>query len=244
MTMRAPYSRSPLTEAVIDIQIAPDVALNILASIPRTELERYPQQETIHQLTAEIPTRATDLPPTTISVALGHRLTSADDKYLVQARINGLTLSRFAPYESWEPFRNEARRIWDIYLSTAKPQVVTRIAVRYINQLNIPLGSKIESYLQFYPEIPASLPQLVGEYVMRAQLPQLDIEGMLILTEAVVPPSDPASASLVLDIDLFKEGTIPAEDGAQLWSEFEVLRDRKDVIFEACITEETRRMIQ
>ena len=60
-------------------------------------------------------------------LAPGRRL---GEKQLVQARANGFTAHRLAPYEGWETFRHEARRLWDVYRQTVRPKVA-RVAVRY-----------------------------------------------------------------------------------------------------------------
>ncbi|MFN5625028.1 MAG: TIGR04255 family protein, partial [Planctomyces sp.] len=47
--------------------------------------------------------------------------------------------------------------------------------------------------------------------------------------------------SVVLDIDLFQDHALP-NDEAELWKCFEALHDRKNEIFEACITDAAREL--
>ena len=70
----------------------------------------------------------------------------------------------------------------------------------------------------------------------------MDLNALLVLNEALMPPPDPNVVSVLLDIDLFCEEPLPDnEDG--LWALFEEMRDRKNQIFEACITDKTRELI-
>ena len=77
---------------------------------------------------------------------------------------------------------------------------------------------------------------------MQVQIPQEDLGTTAILNEAMVPPSGPNVASVVLDIDVFRHG-LKLESDDDVWSTMEVLRLRKNLIFEGCITNNTRELI-
>src|SRR5205807_10632047 len=91
---------------------------------------------------------------------VGFIYSSSDQKQVYQVRLDGFSFSRLAPYVSWEPFCREARRLWQLYRERLKPAAVTRLAVRYVNRLDIP-GERIEikDYLRTMPEIADGLPQ-------------------------------------------------------------------------------------
>jgi uncharacterized protein (TIGR04255 family) len=78
---------------------------------------------------------------------------------------------------------------------------------------------------------------------MQLHILQEDLRGMLILNQALVPPPHPNMASVLLDIDLFREVDVPANED-DLWTFFERLRQRKNEIFEACITEPMKELIR
>jgi len=69
----------------------------------------------------------------------GYLFQSPIEKKIVQARIDGYTFNKLKPYESWDSFRTEARKLWNIYFQITKPVRITRIALRYINRIEIPL---------------------------------------------------------------------------------------------------------
>jgi uncharacterized protein (TIGR04255 family) len=225
--MRTPrrYSRSPITEAIIDFQV------ELPESVGLTELERcqdpaYPGKQA--------PTAA---------LGPGIRFASGDEKQFFQVHLDGFTLYRLAPYQGWEPFRDEARRLWAIYRQTVHPWKVTRLALRYVNRLDLPLAAELKDYLRTSPQVSPGLPQGVAGFYLQLTIPQPDLKSTLLLREALGPPTAPGGVSVVLDIDLFRSDDVPAdEDG--IWAFLESLRGRKNEVFEACITDRTREVIQ
>ncbi|OLE56380.1 MAG: TIGR04255 family protein [Cyanobacteria bacterium 13_1_40CM_2_61_4] len=243
-TSQRHYSRAPLTEALIDIRVElpGEVTLGNLSKVHVGQEKDYPRREEtiiVHgkmSVGAEVGASATQ-------TANGYRFVSKDERQIFQARLNGFTFNRLAPYERWESFRDEARRLWSIYRSIAAPKNITRIAVRYINRLDLPLPLKdFKDYLRTVPEISPKMKQGLSGYFMQLQIPQEDLGAMLILNQTPIPPPAPNVVSVVLDIDLFCEGNVPSEE-QQIWDRFEQLRMRKNEIFEACITDRIRRMI-
>ena len=101
----------------------------------------------------------------------------------------------------------------------------------------------LKSFLKTVPEVSSDLTQAkVGGLFMQIQIPQPDIEGMLVLTEAMVPPPQVGIVSIVLDIEVSKQNNLPQTD-MEIWSYFEKLRERKNQVFEASITNAARELI-
>jgi uncharacterized protein (TIGR04255 family) len=44
----------------------------------------------------------------------GFKFTSLNKQQILQAQIDGFTFSTLAPYDRWELFRDEARRLWEL----------------------------------------------------------------------------------------------------------------------------------
>ncbi|MGE0375920.1 MAG: TIGR04255 family protein [Planctomycetaceae bacterium] len=243
MTSRQPYSRAPITEAIIDIRVkAPEsVRLDQVEKLHESIQDEYPGKVARHlahgRLTigAQVSALASQMP-------IGYLFKSQDEKQIFQARLDGFTMSRLAPYESWEPFRDEARRLWQLYRDEVQPEEVTRLAVRYINRIDIPFPfDDLNEYLRTFPEVSADLPQTLAGLFMQLTIPQPDIESMTLLNEALIEPAKPDIASIVLDIDLFRQSN-PPQGEVEIWKFFEVLRQRKNEIFEACITAKARKL--
>ena len=71
-------------------------------------------------------------------------------------------------YGNWEDMSKVAKELWEIYLTVAKPQAVSRIAVRYINSLPIPLPiGDFSEYLNVPPVVPEGLPQTLASVASR-----------------------------------------------------------------------------
>ena len=63
---------------------------------------------------------------------------------------------------------------------------MTRAAIRYINQINIPTEGldDLKDYLRVVPEIPDNFPQRVlSSFLTQVQMPQEDLDCMLIINE-------------------------------------------------------------
>jgi uncharacterized protein (TIGR04255 family) len=242
MTTSRHYSRAPITEAIIDFQV------ELPEGVGLADLERC--QDVAYAGKKELTTQFVDaesgreVPMLARSRQVGFLFTSADEKQLFQARSNGFTVHRLAPYEGWGPFRDEARRLWDLYCQRVRPRKVGRVAVRYVNRLDLPSPVKeMKDYLRTFPEVAPGLPQELAGFSMQLLIPQQDIQATLALREMAVPPAAPGVESVILDIDLFRTEGIPSDD-AWLWAFIESLRARKNEIFEACITDRTREVIQ
>lgn len=239
------YPRAPITEAIIDLQVelAPTIGLPELQRAQRGEEQNYPRIEQKNLATGKV--RVGKQVTTTASTQpMGYLFRSADDKQVYQARVDGFTMSRLAPYENWETFRDEARRLWGLYLEAASPQQVVRVAVRYINRIDIPLPlGDFKEYFRTGPELSPELPQGLAGYFLRLMIPMNDIKCLCLLNEAIVEPAAPNTVSVALDIDVFRTDDLPHdEDG--LWNLVEQLRHRKNEIFEACITDKTRELFE
>lgn len=243
------YDHAPITEALIDIQIEPssDFGFGQLEPIAKKVSENYPRQQVLQRGEAQF-SFAEGLKTETSQQQWGWRCFSSDGKQVLQVRTDGFTFSRLEPYQTWELLRDEAKRLWQIYRDHAKPNKITRVAVRYLNQFNFPdTRIEAEDYLNTYPQLASELPDGLrdfGHFLMTLRIPQHDLKGMLILNEALaMKQTIKDTVPIILDLDLFVVNpTIASDEG--LWDLLETLRKRKNIYFEACITDKTRELIR
>ena len=244
--MQAPmhYSRAPITEAIIDLKVTlpENFPVNKFTDIHARISDRFPTKEPIH--TGSLLFQAG--PSIKIDASQqqnGFLFRSKDSLSIFQATLSGFTFNRLAPYKTWEDFRGKARYLWEIYQDVCKPSSVTRAAVRFINRLDLP-GPILDfkEYLRTVPEVSPDLPQGLSGFFMQLQIPQEDLNCMLIINEAFTQPTSPEVVSVILDIDLFREHIWQSND-EDIWRFLEKLRDRKNLAFEASITDKTRRLI-
>ena len=244
MQLSRHYSKAPITEAIIDLRVTLPEGFSTeqLAAIQTHIRNRFPEKEPIHvgSLLFEAG------PSIKIEAARqqnGFLFRSGDGRRVFQATLSGFTFNRLAPYTSWEEFSSEARNLWDIYKEVCRPSSVNRAAVRYINRLDLP-GPLLDfkDYLRTIPEVSPDLPQGLSTFFMQLQIPQEDLNCMLIINEAFTPPTSPELVSVLLDIDLFREQVWQTDD-EEIWNFLEQLRHRKNDVFHACITDKTRELI-
>jgi len=245
MTERKIYTKSPITEAIIDLRVVPcpNLELDTLKQLCEDTKAEYPSIDP----TIEVAGMMQIQPGVSSSASAqqnqtGYRSISSDGKLVCQRQLQGFTFSRLAPYERWEPFRDLARSFWNVYRAATKPKSVARIAVRYINQIGLPeTPIELKDYFRTSPEISPDLPQQIDGFFMQVRLPQKDIGAAVILNQTIAPPTKPNVISVILDIDIFREETMPDDDNA-IWEYFETLHSRKNEIFEACITDRAREL--
>ncbi|MBC8419651.1 MAG: TIGR04255 family protein [Desulfobacterales bacterium] len=174
----------------------------------------------------------------------GYFFITDDEKKIAQFRIDGFTFSRLKPYTYWEEIFDEAKELWALYVDAAKPQSVARIAVRYINQLDIPLPiTDFSIFLTAPPYIPDSLSCAISGFLTKitTYFPELDIKANII--QALEKSKEANYISLILDIDVYKSQDF-SPDSEDMWAFFEQFRELKNRIFFQSITEETARLFE
>lgn len=243
------YSRAPIIEAIIDFRtnsaLAPSMTL--LDVVHSKVQSRFPQKETLSRDDVKIQHSDSEGKPGPVVDAkrtfAGYRLIGDAGRKILSVTVDGFGFSVLPPYDKWSTFRDEARELWGIYKSICTPTQIKRIAVRYINRFDFPYPKiELTDYLKLYPEAPSSY--FVRSYFMQLQLPQPDIDAMAVINQTSAPPTSKSSCAIIFDIDLFGEKIIvDAKNDTAAWDYLERLRDRKNSIFEDCITDKTRELI-
>lgn len=239
------YKKPPITEAIIDlrVELPPGVGLAELKNTHSGEEAAYPRVEPRYVAFGQMQI-GPQVSATAGSQQIGYLFHSGDGKQIYQSRLDGFAMSRLAPYENWNALRGEARRLWEIYRSVAKPSKLTRLAVRYINRIDIPLPlSDFKDYLRTVPEVSPDLPQQLAGYFMQLVIPQYDIESLALINETIIEPASQNLVSVVLDIDIFRTTDLPSNE-EDIWAFFEQVRFRKNEVFEACITAKARELFE
>ena len=237
------YENAPITEALIDIRVElpASVTPSKLESMHSQVNDRYPGKGSRVYMEGEF-SAGQQVGAVAKQKLMGFGFNSEDGRQLCQARLDGFTFSRLKPYGTWLELRTEARRLWDIYRSITKPTKINRIAVRYVNQIDIPIANiDYKDYFRTTPEVSPDLPQGLSGFFMQLQFPQPDFGGMLILNQTAIAPATPDSHSVILDLDVFKQESADISD-ADVWNLLEILRQRKNDFFEGCITDRTRQL--
>jgi uncharacterized protein (TIGR04255 family) len=241
------YPNAPITEALVDLRVHYDagVSLEKLKAFGAEIKAQYPNENTRDVLQGEFRLEGPQAQATRTTV--GYIFHSEDRSQAVQVRLDGFTFSRFPKYRDWPHLIGETKRLWGIFSKMFRPRTVVRIAVRYINQINLPLnkqgsGLRFEDYLATFPEMRGFQEDIVLEgFFMRLVVPQADLSSKLIVNEALMPPQGD-TIGIILDIDLFKENLELDANSPEIWDILDSFRDRKNNYFEASITDATREL--
>ena len=233
-----PHLRNaPIVEALIDIQVGlpPEVSTTDIGAISE-KLKDYPEIRHLRGFT--IGFRLGQSPGASHSDEhLGYRFESADGRQVVQVRRDGFTFSKLKKYDSWEEIRSEAYRLWNLYYDIAKPTSLNRIAVRFINQMN--LGLPLEEYLVTPPKIPPNLSGDVTSFLSRIVIVDKSLHASAIITQGLKAIEGNGSAPIILDIDVFKEPTSDVTS-EEAWRIIDSFHDFKNRLFFESITDKTK----
>jgi uncharacterized protein (TIGR04255 family) len=230
-------SKAPITEALIDIRVKLPDSFDIRKLDLYEKInEEYATRQEIRRFETKFEIKDGQ-PLSDITVIKGgYRYTSIDNLYVFQSRIDGFTLSRLEPYETWERLRREGRKLWHLYGEICSPTIV-RIALRYINKIMIPLPIRdFGDYFTAPPTVSEKLPQGVTSFFNRVVIHEPTIGANAIITTSMEPVSKPDLVPIILDIDVFKikpEGF----DEEAMWESLDRIRDFKNRIFYNSITE-------
>jgi uncharacterized protein (TIGR04255 family) len=246
-TLPLHFDNAPIREAIIAIQVhdLPDSIVEELSKLIQDVKDTYPNSTpmSLSRFVGEISPQRTAA--STHQKSLGLQFNSADSKQIFQARLNGFSFHRLAPYESWKPFRDEAFKLWGLYRKVVGPVKTVNFSVRYVNALVVPAPGRLEDHLRVYPHLPPELPQVLRNYYMRLDLPLEDKEagdGILTMTQTLLPSEQPGTWSILLD-NLFMYGALGVRDDDTLWKRIDAVQAVKNRVFLATLTPEMQRRI-
>lgn len=244
------FPSAPITEALLDIRVTlpPQANLAKLGTFHDAIKQRYPVKQERVSWRGHFEVKVTPVAQVSQSAAGGpdgYSFTSVDGRQVVQARLDGFTFSRLKPYDKWEALRDEARELWQHYIEIASPEVVTRVALRYINRIEIPLPIKdFKEYILTTPEIAPDLPQGLDSFFMRMVIPDPKAQAVAIITETVEPIDESNKRlPLIFDIDVFRAVAFNVQDNL-MWETFESLHDLKNEIFFKSITPKAKELFR
>jgi uncharacterized protein (TIGR04255 family) len=170
----------------------------------------------------------------------GLRFQTPDGRYIAQFNRDGFIFSRLQPYETWEKFKEEAMRLWDMHAEFAKSHEIQRLGVRFINRIALPVGEvHLDKYLIYPPQPPGRIDfQIMGFFHQDALL----VEGhpyAINVVKTVQPPpgSGTDGGGLILDIDAFCTEPFKHDAGA-LEKRLAEMRWLKNRIFYSSLKEE------
>jgi uncharacterized protein (TIGR04255 family) len=217
------YKNPPIIEAVCEFKFQPPASWN--PAVPDLIYEKvqaqFPQREAMNGLSGEDP--APDAKT---------KFRRADGSALLQVSPKLLAINQLRPYPTWPQLKKTILEAYAIYRELAQPSGLMRLGLRYINQIEIP-ETKIEigRYLRGCPEGYHKL-------FLSTEFPFAAERENLAMIFAHVPHNEGDFLRFYLDLDYGSFPMATEEFGPVL----ERAHDRLEQIFEASLTDETRRL--
>jgi len=251
VTEREVFPNPPIIEALLDLQVTLPETIDIdkLKSYQESISDQFPGINVKKKWEGKVELKLKEgkLPEINAPEGspTGWLFTSSDKKRVVQARLDGFTYSKLKPYDNWDNLKSEAEELWENYCEIAEPLEVKRVALRYINQIEIPLPfSDFREYLLTTPEIAPGLPQGLASFLIRFVIPSNNEKDTAIVIQEMKPISENGKlVPIIFDIDVFRNIKLDPQ-GDQIWEILEELREFKNDIFFNSITNKTRELFK
>jgi uncharacterized protein (TIGR04255 family) len=233
----------PISEALIDIRtpVRADITAQTFAQVRERLKERFPRVDEQHAFETQFGFHKAE--PITASKDLGfHGLhfRTPDGQTVAQFRRDGFTVNRLRPYQGWQQLFELAIELFPLFCEAADVQHVSRIAVRYINHLNLPIGpgTTLTEYLTSVPPAPPGLPAILSGFLARVSLFEPKETLQAHFTQSLETVTDAEFPKVLMDIDAFAAvaETVNVRE-LVLAEELEKLRQLKTRIFFAALTE-------
>jgi uncharacterized protein (TIGR04255 family) len=243
MVENIPFPNPPIVEAMFDIRVTlpSESNLEVLLKFHDLIKNTFPTKKDRHALSGGFQFKVGTIPEVKsfADKVDGFLFHSADGKKIVQARLDGFTFNRLKPYSNWEDFSGEAKFLWSKYIEIAKPRNVTRLALRYINRIELPLPfSNFKEYILTIPEIGPNIPNELFSLFAKLTIPNEKINAMAIVTEAM-ENQERNILPFVFDIDVFRNINLAPTD-PRIESIMNELREFKNQIFLNSITSKAK----
>lgn len=244
--------RAPIIEAVVDFHCDLPPALHrgqFHSSAQKAFVEAYPEFRTsvIHE--QELAVQPGKQPKSsTRQTVRGYQSIARDKKQLVQSRFDGFSFHRLSPYTTLDDYLLEIQRCWEIYVQFAQVVVVKKIALRYINRLELPLTDgtvSIGAFLSNGPVMPRvnqSDMRLTGFMHQHRMMDAVSKNEANVILAA--QPSQPTVLPIILDVDVSRAVRLSPSNWAEFLPLIASLRSLKNDIFRHTLTPQCLRSYQ
>lgn len=236
---------APITEALFDFRVKARPGFRSEELLPLQErlTGRFPKREDRHafEATLEFGKNKTSPPAVQNRGLHGYFFKDAEEKTIAQFRIDGFTFNRLHPYTSWDELFPQALELWRMYAAIARPEVLIRFAVRYINRIPLPSNlSLLSTHLRIVPNLPPELPQEIVRFLTRITISDPETKLGAHISQALETRAGSHQPILLLDIDAFTPEECAVDDPG-IPGTLGQLRNLKNRIFFNSLTDEALR---
>lgn len=246
MTDYTVFPNAPIVEALLDIRakLPKKVSSEHFLSLYEPIKDRYTKKTERKFVKGAFAIGPEPTATVDDSGSTGYFFESSSEKKVFQARLDGFTFNKLKPYECWASFRDEAHYLWDLYCDLANPEEIPRIALRYINRIEVPTPiNDFGDYIATNPQVAPGLPQEVMHFFMQLVLPKDEIGATARITQTMEKHTPEGKLPLILDIDVWCEGQF-ADNAFEMWNKVEMLRNFKNDIFFKTTTDKAKELFK
>ena len=198
-------SNPPITEAVIEIRFSPSAGIEILKSAcDYFELD-FPKVKPVQQSSVSWKVEGGEMVPGPQESGLDHfRLSSNEDREIIQLKRDRFAFSFVGHYLDWDGFSQQALKAWEQFANKVSIEVVTRLGVRFINNLNLPQETDLNKFITNLPQIPLGIPAKMAGFLNQITLSNKEISAFGQITLALDRNrTNEKKLPVIFDIDVF-----------------------------------------
>lgn len=237
------YSRPPITEAVIDVRLKQSGSLSATEASSKVIGRYYKKQEPVASVELKIENGKIGTP---IITQQGNKYIDENATDIALIQRSGLTISRLAPYSSWEDLFERFQRDWRLWIKRVDKMTDScRLGLRYINRIDVPFKGRSHIKIEDYLNISVNAPDpntVMPEYFVRFATPLHSGKFILIIQSGAMPPTILGHASFLLDIDIVCDAQRATQDN--ILDLFTEMRQEKNLAFEAFLTKEAKELFE
>lgn len=237
------YPHAPIVEAILELRVQCEADVQVGSAVGM--IEPGDNVSSVQNVNGEFTATPGQGVPEVGSDVLGYTIAKADSTHFAFVRPDGFTFAQRGHYDGWEGFERAADSTWARYKSAFRPVIVSGASVRFVNHIPLPPPPvEISDYLRTTVQVSAYLPQSVSDLFMQVEVPFFDVGTTARITSAMIGTE--VGPALLLDIDVRSDVTLEPRSSSfdeQLRATLTALRNTKNYVFEACITDATRGLI-
>ena len=243
-------ANAPIIEAILDIDCAFAQGFDLAAreeQIRAATKGSYPVFQPQHFHGVRVEAIGEKSPTVTKSQGLqGFRALQADQKQLIQYRLEGFSFNRLAPYSSFDDYLPEIEHCWKEFVQIVEPSQVKEIRLRFINRLPLPLeGDKVEldDYFVFGPKLADDGRFSFLSFVQQYRTIEIGTDNELNIVLAS-QPTEAGNLPVIFDIQVHNRSIIDPSAWQSISSIILSLRELKNSVFQKTLTEKCIALFQ
>ena len=242
MTQPRPLNRPPIVEALVDLRASVPGDPKMFKALADALKDEFPTRQDRRDIKAKMEVKDGKLVPSDVhsQVFGGVRIANADQTIYVQFRPDGFTLNNMKIYVGGDQLIEKSLTLWELLVERTKPEIVSRVALRYINRLELPLieGAEFNRYLTSPPELPEGGPQLISEFLSRIVGHDEQRQATAVVIQQLKKQQAGPPITITVDVNVFQTGDFPV-DSTALREVLDSLRMLKNETFFSLLTDET-----